>query len=152
MYYCTPSLQLLGEGRNGRTKDSRDGEGAWSRGLPRSERTTDDGCSASAAEFQRTGRLPAPQWARPRARLRQGIHRRILPTNRAQEESGQDTDRRRVPSRCWPVGRSEEHTSELQSQSNLVCRLLLEKKKSFVSPTPAHLNRVSHTNRLQLNP
>src|SRR2546430_7317426 len=29
------------------------------------------------------------------------------------------------PGRC----RSEEHTSELQSQSNLVCRLLLEKKK-----------------------
>src|SRR2546430_8974417 len=28
-----------------------------------------------------------------------------------------------------PVERSEEHTSELQSQSNLVCRLLLEKKK-----------------------
>src|SRR5438270_8005026 len=31
----------------------------------------------------------------------------------------------------WPLSqrRSEEHTSELQSQSNLVCRLLLEKKK-----------------------
>src|SRR3990167_3128170 len=29
-----------------------------------------------------------------------------------------------------PVKRSEEHTSELQSQSNLVCRLLLEKKKN----------------------
>src|SRR5688572_31943255 len=28
-------------------------------------------------------------------------------------------------------GRSEEHTSELQSQSNLVCRLLLEKKKRW---------------------
>src|SRR5438270_10387061 len=28
-----------------------------------------------------------------------------------------------------PESRSEEHTSELQSQSNLVCRLLLEKKK-----------------------
>src|SRR2546430_3235966 len=28
-------------------------------------------------------------------------------------------------------GRSEEHTSELQSQSNLVCRLLLEKKKTL---------------------
>src|SRR2546430_5933024 len=28
------------------------------------------------------------------------------------------------------VARSEEHTSELQSQSNLVCRLLLEKKKN----------------------
>src|SRR2546430_9776214 len=30
--------------------------------------------------------------------------------------------------RCWV--RSEEHTSELQSQSNIVCRLLLEKKKT----------------------
>src|SRR2546427_4473380 len=29
--------------------------------------------------------------------------------------------------------RSEEHTSELQSQSNLVCRLLLEKKKKNIS-------------------
>src|SRR5436309_7888208 len=29
---------------------------------------------------------------------------------------------------CW-YGRSEEHTSELQSRENLVCRLLLEKKK-----------------------
>src|SRR2546430_7210682 len=29
--------------------------------------------------------------------------------------------------------RSEEHTSELQSQSNLVCRLLLEKKKTQTS-------------------
>src|SRR2546427_8967918 len=30
------------------------------------------------------------------------------------------------------VDRSEEHTSELQSQSNLVCRLLLEKKKTHI--------------------
>src|SRR5438046_7259797 len=36
--------------------------------------------------------------------------------------------------------RSEEHTSELQSLTNLVCRLLLEKKKR---PVPAHLD-VSH--------
>src|SRR2546427_6921304 len=35
-----------------------------------------------------------------------------------------------VRARTWSQGdRSEEHTSELQSQSNLVCRLLLEKKK-----------------------
>src|SRR2546430_13161793 len=33
--------------------------------------------------------------------------------------------------------RSEEHTSELQSQSNLVCRLLLEKKKTH-SPRSVH--------------
>src|SRR2546430_7694451 len=34
--------------------------------------------------------------------------------------------------RLWKctIKRSEEHTSELQSQSNLVCRLLLEKKKN----------------------
>src|SRR5688572_32051133 len=31
--------------------------------------------------------------------------------------------------------RSEEHTSELQSQSNLVCRLLLEKKKTIRTTT-----------------
>src|SRR5688572_31563714 len=31
--------------------------------------------------------------------------------------------------------RSEEHTSELQSQSNLVCRLLLEKKKKKIKQT-----------------
>src|SRR5688572_31739854 len=31
--------------------------------------------------------------------------------------------------------RSEEHTSELQSQSNLVCRLLLEKKKIKINTT-----------------
>src|SRR5256885_2485359 len=30
----------------------------------------------------------------------------------------------------WLAGRSEEHTSELQSPCNLVCRLLLEKKKN----------------------
>src|SRR5438270_4238331 len=33
----------------------------------------------------------------------------------------------------WSSTRSEEHTSELQSQSNLVCRLLLEKKKRSAS-------------------
>src|SRR2546430_2839990 len=38
------------------------------------------------------------------------------------------TTMRNVPDVAM-VARSEEHTSELQSQSNLVCRLLLEKKK-----------------------
>src|SRR2546430_12047595 len=36
------------------------------------------------------------------------------------------------PSSATSLSRSEEHTSELQSQSNLVCRLLLEKKKKKV--------------------
>src|SRR2546430_5604729 len=71
--------------------------------------------------------------------------------------------------------RSEEHTSELQSQSNLVCRLLLEKKKrhifrpssfakcigpifrfvkrisSFLSRTPAHCVRTRLSTRLSLS-
>src|SRR2546430_11393791 len=52
------------------------------------------------------------------------------PSRRTQQQS----DLRRALSAFMPDGgelfdRSEEHTSELQSQSNLVCRLLLEKKK-----------------------
>src|SRR6266478_10104207 len=45
------------------------------------------------------------------------------------------TDDRRTVSGRGPH-RSEEHTSELQSQSNLVCRLLLEKKKKTQSISP----------------
>src|SRR2546427_8602059 len=49
-------------------------------------------------------------------------------------------DERRVtaPAEGIAVRRSEEHTSELQSQSNLVCRLLLEKKKRKKSPPHPH--------------
>src|SRR2546430_9231897 len=36
------------------------------------------------------------------------------------------------------IERSEEHTSELQSQSNLVCRLLLEKEKGSQGSVPPH--------------
>src|SRR2546422_8109190 len=52
-------------------------------------------------------------------------------------------DRRDAP-HVEPDGRSEEHTSELQSRLHLVCRLLLEKKNRASSPTspasppPAH--------------
>src|SRR5688572_33478177 len=41
-----------------------------------------------------------------------------------------DVDGEREEVDALPRRRSEEHTSELQSQSNLVCRLLLEKKKN----------------------
>src|SRR5438270_8846723 len=41
--------------------------------------------------------------------------------------------------------RSEEHTSELQSQSNLVCRLLLEKKKKN------KLNELQTTNQVEIH-
>src|SRR5256885_12929303 len=45
------------------------------------------------------------------------------------------------------VARSEEHTSELQSPCNLVCRLLLEKKKSNCrggEPVPTHGPQLLH--------
>src|SRR2546430_10389307 len=42
--------------------------------------------------------------------------------------------------------RSEEHTSELQSQSNLVCRLLLEKKKKeILRYTPTNVSPIAPT-------
>src|SRR2546430_3434305 len=42
------------------------------------------------------------------------------------------------------VKRSEEHTSELQSQSNLVCRLLLGKKKTAEESPPARRHTSRH--------
>src|SRR5579859_8236305 len=57
---------------------------------------------------------------------------------------------RRVPWRLMyvepPVARhrSEEHTSELQSQSNLVCRLLLEKKKTKITKQKRHKKTLYH--------
>src|SRR2546427_6468002 len=44
--------------------------------------------------------------------------------------------------------RSEEHTSELQSQSNLVCRLLLEKKKNYM--IHHHLDLCSNIKRVDV--
>src|SRR2546430_3438911 len=55
---------------------------------------------------------------------------------------GRDAFYRRVIFPCCQGGRivrSEEHTSELQSQSNLVCRLLLEKKKEAVMRSHLHM-------------
>src|SRR2546427_7588808 len=59
---------------------------------------------------------------RSRARLRGG---RLRPLR---DQAGQGEEDR-AGSVLAPARRSEEHTSELQSQSNIVCRLLLEKKK-----------------------
>src|SRR2546426_5791417 len=49
---------------------------------------------------------------------------------RAVSQPAEHSDRR-----CGSAGRSEEHTSELQSPCNLVCRLLLEKKKKYQCAT-----------------
>src|SRR5438105_6808792 len=44
------------------------------------------------------------------------------------------------------VGRSEEHTSELQSRVDLVCRLLLEKKKKTINKDSINYNIISYNN------
>src|SRR5688572_33001094 len=52
---------------------------------------------------------------------------------RVYDVEAENTQRRQKRARKDKLKRSEEHTSELQSQSNLVCRLLLEKKKKVKS-------------------
>src|SRR5947207_11675535 len=76
-----------------------------------------------------------PIWSQRRMRRRRPTRRRWGPFPRPRS-------RRRGPSRsprCPPRSRrSEEHTSELQSHSDLVCRLLLEKKKKEKSLVSYH--------------
>src|SRR2546430_11812463 len=50
------------------------------------------------------------------------------------------------------VARSEEHTSELQSQSNLVCRLLLEKKIKRKQPGTVDIREDPHSDRAPRRP
>src|SRR2546427_9511485 len=68
--------------------------------------------------------LPAPVRPQPGARGAARLDARGAPAGERRVEAGRE--------------RSEEHTSELQSQSNLVCRLLLEKKKKNTTTTQQH--------------
>src|SRR5437868_10007602 len=56
---------------------------------------------------------------------------------------GDDIDRHRFRRRRFERTRSEEHTSELQSRFDLVCRLLLEKKKDVPKLSPPAPTRES---------
>src|SRR2546430_7661817 len=71
--------------------------------------------------------------------------RRLAGRNRRPRARGRErrpADQRH-PAR--PERRSEEHTSELQSQSNLVCRLLLEKKNN--NRTRCNVKKTTHLTR-----
>src|SRR2546430_4616225 len=67
-------------------------------------------------------------------------------------DDGRGLDRDRIARKAEELGlltadarpRSEEHTSELQSQSNLVCRLLLEKKKQHARGPPPSIGATRH--------
>src|SRR5688572_32675061 len=65
-------------------------------------------------------------------RLRHAIARHSQPHHGERGSQGAQ-GKRRLERAGAADRRSEEHTSELQSQSNLVCRLLLEKKKRAIS-------------------
>src|SRR5256885_6554553 len=70
----------------------------------------------------RSGRVPDRPYARAQCH-QQGVRR--------------DTRQRQRRDHRTPACRSEEHTSELQSPCNLVCRLLLEKKKEDNKSKPS---------------
>src|SRR2546430_3228375 len=78
----------------------------------------------------------------PAALQRTAPRRQVVPLHRRHR-------RGRIPA-CHvharaPSSRSEEHTSELQSQSNLVCRLLLEKKKeAIIKSAPLFIHGISN--------
>src|SRR5688572_32226349 len=80
-----------------------------------------DVCSSDlAASARASSRLERPRHARhPRLRMS------------AVPRTAREMTRRQTAIATGCALRSEEHTSELQSQSNLVCRLLLEKKKNI---------------------
>src|SRR5712691_10177398 len=100
--------------RPGRHRPGGAGDGYFDRhDRPRAQRTT-------VASTPAAGTRAAAGWG-PEADDRQGPH--------AAARSGA------------PRGRSEEHTSELQSQSNLVCRLLLEKKKKKHQTHPPYIKK-----------
>src|SRR5256886_5910188 len=78
----------------------------------------------------------------PHVRGARAAVRQLLPQSRPPERR-----HRREPAEAARVSpRSEEHTSELQSQSNLVCRLLLEKKKKKKYTT--QLGRIHRSGRV----
>src|SRR5690349_23672859 len=87
-----------------------------------------------AARFSTSGAAPTPTTtaANPSRRLcgRSGSRQGAEPARSAWSAEGGQREARPAPSTGGGVlSRSEEHTSELQSRRDLVCRLLLEKKK-----------------------
>src|SRR2546427_5224024 len=79
--------------------------------------------------FPYTTLFRSPHPAEARLLPGEGVAQAATHRRRARQELRVGPPLQRSGGRGLPLARSEEHTSELQSQSNLVCRLLLEKKK-----------------------
>src|SRR5882762_5201640 len=108
-----------------------------------------EGCAVS--EELRTGAKRIGAW-------RVGYNSATTEKKDVQKAERQDCSHHRRHRRDWigygkairQGGRSEEHTSELQSHLNLVCRLLLEKKKQTNSTAFNYRTRPPHTARHRL--
>src|SRR5271163_515188 len=91
--------------------------------------------SSSASGVSKNTRCPFSERLRVNAASEAGPTPPPSPVSSASPTGGvsrfglQETQVRRPGAPSGPGRRSEEHTSELQSRSDLVCRLLLEKKK-----------------------
>src|SRR3712207_8635831 len=85
--------------------------------------------------FRSDAAVGQPHRAR-RDPVRRGGDGRRGGARRGAPPRGGDVDRRHARAAPRPGRRSEEHTSELQSRQYLVCRLLLEKKKTSTTITP----------------
>src|SRR4029434_10147508 len=72
----------------------------------------------------------------------------LFRSERERERENDKTETRGTETGC--KGRSEEHTSELQSHLNLVCRLLLEKKNESLPARVLARRRTSHHSQLSL--
>src|SRR5690606_42090510 len=82
--------------------------------------------SRSAAAWAATARSSPAWWPATRWYW---IRPRICKTAAGSSRPATKHNAREGTCQHWSASRSEEHTSELQSRENLVCRLLLEKKK-----------------------
>src|SRR5699024_12548660 len=115
-----------------------------------------DVVAAAADDLNLLALLPLPLLIRrrpPRSPLfpyttlfRSAVRRALRQARAKQQGVSDETGKTALPVRLAagdrPTGdRSEEHTSELQSRFDLVCRLLLEKKKERCLPTPARGTR-----------
>src|SRR2546427_4703083 len=92
----------------------------------------------------KTSPLPLPTPLRSRFEEVKHARRAVL-AGRIVGGSGEPSRARAVRDWSHLRSRSEEHTSELQSQSNLVFRLLLEKKKNNESTSPDELAVMTST-------
>src|SRR5690606_1432800 len=85
--------------------------------------------------FANSEQLPTRFWLKADTRRARGFMLQALPADRLKDPEARTNSWQHLTTLADTL-RSEEHTSELQSRENLVCRLLLEKKKNRQQQNP----------------